>query len=300
MARALACVNLFLSVGVEKFAATMLQDAKPIGKRVTLYEHFGNNEVLRSIPSLVNRNWTFAESLILRPVCSHLIQLDDCDLESIERLRPFAFSIVETSSGNYQVWLALPAETNKDERDQIRSQLFKVLEGIDKSASGAMRWPGSINHKADRNSFCVRIVEGNLGRFVTPAELDAAGLFTPLATTGQVSRQSVQHHQFPGGHLQWPDYERCLREAPIKGDGLPDRSKADNSWCILALGRGWSETAVESKLCELSEKARVRADYARLTVTYAASIVARSEGIGSVFAGALQPLRSGNHEHVRA
>jgi len=299
MHAARACVNVFSSIGVDEFAVTMLHDMKASGKRGTLYERRNYDELRRSILRLVNRNWMHDESLIVRPVSCHLIQIDDCNKELLDWLKRFAFLAVETSSGNYQVWLALPIQTKKDERDLIRSRLFKVFEGIDKNASGAMRWPGSINHKPGRCGFCVRIVSTNLGRFVTTAELDAAGLLAPMATQ-EAPGWTLEPERSLGDRLQWPDYARCLREAPIRNHGLPDRSRADNRWCILALDRGWSETAVEAKLCELSDKARCRPGYARRTVAYAASVVAENNGLSSIFAGIIQQLSRGTHERAGA
>lgn len=293
------CVDLFTAVGVKEFAVTMLKDRSAIGRRGELYQRLHARQLMRSLPSFIKRNRIFDDSLIIRPIGHHLIQIDDCNGEHLKRLRPFAFLVVETSPENYQSWLALPLEIKKSDRDSIRSRLLRRLENVDKTASGAMRWPGSINHKPGRNRFCIRIVASNPRRFVTPAELETALLLSPensQAVTAQAVNQS-----FISGPLSWPSYGRCLSEAPLKKDGSPDRSIADKNWCILALGRGWSNSEVESKLCELSEKAGGRPDYTKRTIAYAASVVvSKDDGPSGMFAAILQQLGRGNDEHATA
>ncbi len=226
-------------------------------------------DVFRSgLPALLRRNAERGESLIVRPVASNLIQVDDCNRAMLGRLLPFSFLTFETSPENYQAWLALPADIPKPERDRVRARLLRAVDGADKGASGAMRWPGSINHKPGRDGFRVRLVSTSRGRVSTVKELEAAGLLAPELPEPQAPAQRPR----TSGPRSWPDYERCVREAPRKGAGSPDRSVADKNWALLAVGRGWSASEVESKLLELSDKARKRPGYARSTASYAASV----------------------------
>ncbi|MGH9968827.1 MAG: DNA-primase RepB domain-containing protein [Pyrinomonadaceae bacterium] len=286
------CVDLFAGMGAKEFAVTMLRDGNTIGRRGELYQRLQTKQLLRSMPGFVKRNRTREESLIVRPIGDHFIQVDECDSELLERLRPFAFLIIETSQQNYQSWLALPLKTEKSDRDSVRTRLLRCLEGVDKTASGAMRWPGSINHKPGRKAFCVRIVGSHPGRFVTPAELDSAGLLAPLLARADIFRTA---HTSPETRLSWPDYQRCLREA-LKGDGSPNRSIADKNWAILALGRGMSPESVEARLREVSEKANRRPNYAQSTVAYALSVVS-GDYLPKAFRGMLKQLEN-QHEYA--
>jgi len=293
------CVRLFNDVGIKEFAVTMLRDRNAIGRRGELYQYLQARQLLCSLPRFIKRNRSLEESLIIRPIGDHLIQIDDCNSELLDRLRPYAFLAIETSLENYQSWLALPLETEKSDRNSIRSRLLRRLEGVDKAASGAMRWPGSINHKPGRNGFCVRIVTSIPGRFVTPAELENAGLLAPEIRQAVTEIQPMEQ-RFISGPLSWPDHERCLSEAPLKKNGSPDRSIADKNWCILALDRGWADIEVESRLCELSDKAKGRADYAKRTVAYAASVVSKNDFPSALFSAILQQSGRGNNEPATA
>jgi hypothetical protein len=174
------CVKVFASVGVKNFSVTMIRDSNPIGRRGEIFEpRLSVYELCRNMPRYIQRNRTSPESLIILPVGDHLIQVDDVTGDSLQRIRPYAFLVTETSPDNHQAYFALPRNTSKLERDRIRSRLLSMLPGADRNASGAMRWPGSINHKPGRDGFNVRLVEGNPGRYVTLAELETAGLVSP-------------------------------------------------------------------------------------------------------------------------
>ena len=220
---------------------------------------------------LLRRNAEKNESLIVRPVASNLIQIDDCDSAMLERFQPFSLLTFETSAGSYQAILALPADTEKPELDTVRQRLLAQFREADRSASGAMRWPGSLNHKQGRNKFMVRLCAANPSRFVTVAELEAANMLAPVPPPSQSTQPA--RPRATRTPQSWPDYERCVREAPKREGGKADLSIADKDWCILALDRGWPNAEVETKLCELRDKAHRRPEYARRTVAYAASVV---------------------------
>ena len=272
------CVQVFASVGVKNFSVTMVRDSNPIGRRGELYEpRLSERELCRKLPYYIQRNLTKSESLIIRPLEDYLIQVDDVTADSLERIGPYTFLVTETSPNNYQAYFALPQNTSKLERDRIRSRLLSVLPGADRNASGAMRVPGSINHKPGRDEFSVRIVESNSGRCVTIDELETAGL---LSSESRVVNKSRTRLSVAGTSSKtlftFPDYERCLSEAPRKQDGSADRSIADKDWAILALGRGIPSYVVEAQLINLSDKARSRREYAHRTVEYAVSVVSRN------------------------
>lgn len=116
-----------------------------------------------------------------------LIQLDEVSRPLLSRLLPHAFMAFETSPENFQVWFALPLETPIKQRNRIRARLINALnpnddsEGVNRGSCGEMRWPQSINQKPKYNGFRVRLIHGSMGHFVTPPDLDAAGLLAPVA-----------------------------------------------------------------------------------------------------------------------
>jgi hypothetical protein len=246
-----------------------LDDAAPKGEAEG-FETLTRGELSEMLPAILQRSAERGRSLIVRPVASNLIQVDDLSRATVERVQSFAFMTVETSVGNYQAWVALPPGIGKDERDALRRRLLDGL-GADRGASGAMRWPGSINFKAGRDQFMVRLVSSNPGRVATLAELEAAEILAPVPPNLQLAPPSKPRaNRAP---VQWPDYQRCVNEAKRRDDGSADLSDADKNWCILALDRGWQDADTEAKLCELRDKARKRPEYARRTVAYARSVV---------------------------
>ncbi len=256
---------------VAEFQVTMLDDEQPKGGKPESFEQLSKDDFEKWLPSLLRRNAEKSESLIVRPVASNLIQIDDCDSVMLERLQPFSLLSFETSADNYQAILALLRDTEKPERDAVRRRLLAQFQKADRSASGAMRWPGSLNHKQGRNKFVVRLCAAHPGRCATVAELEAANMLAPVPPPSQPARPERQ--RAARAPLSWPDYERCVRGAPKKKSGEPDLSIADKDWSILALDRGWPDAEVEAMLCELRDKAKRRPEYARKTVAYAASVV---------------------------
>jgi hypothetical protein len=56
---------------------------------------------------------------------------------------------------------------------------------------------------------------------------------------------------------KWPDYDRCLQSAPRnQGNTGPDTSRADFTWCMTALDRGFAIEETTAKLMEVSGKAK--------------------------------------------
>jgi hypothetical protein len=242
----------------------------------TFDETFDAGRFREKLPELLSRNGNGAESLIVRPHGS-FIQLDDLTEELIEAYETVAFLTIETSPQSYQVWLA-PIVDTAEEQGQLRQRLLRKLEGTsaDRCASGAMRWPGSLNckrkHRAADGSFPgITIVSRNLGRRVAQEELERLGLVTPLT---QDTRAPSNTRHRPGDNIEyrrWPDYQNMLNRAPFKSDGSRDRSVADWNWSAISLRRGFSVDDVIAKLRCVSEKANSRdLSYAENTVNKAA------------------------------
>ncbi len=253
-------VDVFESVGASMFGVTLRDE--PACKAAD-FEYVTN--LTKHLPKYLSRNAISMESVIVRPQGAPFIQLDDLSAEARARVEPFSFLSIEPSEELYQAWVALSSEA---ERDATRRRLVDWV-GADRGASGALRWPGSVNHKPGRNGFKVRVIHTTPGRVATTAELEAAGLPPPVSPIPPLPAPRSRVERAP---RTWPDYQRCLNEAKRKASGGPDRSEADKNWCILARGRGWPELEIESKLREVSDKAKRRPDYARRTVAYAVGI----------------------------
>jgi hypothetical protein len=172
------------------------------------------------------------------------IQVDDCDFQTIVRLKPLSFLCIETSDENYQCWIALNLykdESLEDVRKRfLRGLKSKGLKG-NGGSYGAMRWPGSINYKPERRTISgqprVRIVFANEG-------LRVAGLLAaPEAHDYKSYRRAVR-----SSLKRWPDYERCLEKRP-------NRSEADAQFVWISLMRGFTEDEIAEKLLDVSDKA---------------------------------------------
>jgi hypothetical protein len=225
------------------------------------------------MPDLLKRNEKTAESLIIRPRGASVIQIDDCSPDVLEQLEPFSFLTVETSSDNYQAWIALSSGTSEEDLKQIRSCLLEYLKptGANGGAYGAVRWAGSINQKPERNGFRVRLSSITPSRVVTGAELQRAGLLKSPCPAPFSSAPKLRADMKPRGLKikgravrSFPSYAMCLAEK----DG--DRSKADASFLKLCDLRGFSMGEAMSELEQLSERAREerqrgRRDYVRKT-----------------------------------
>lgn len=231
-------------------------------------------------------------NVIIRPrsATTLLIQLDDFTAEKAVQVQSCAFMTVCTSPDNYQVWLAVsdgPQENDREAAKLFRTRVRRSA-GADHSATGAVRIAGSKNFKQKyAPAFpIIELARINAGRTVTTATLEKAGLLAPREAPAlqlpaslppSVPRQKTQ----ASGLWHWPDYQQSLRGAPLKGDGMPDRSLADFMWCKWAIQRGHSIEATAEKLSEVSAKAqeriRIRGDhgYTLLTARNAAAAVER-------------------------
>lgn len=204
------------------------------------------------------------DNLMIRPSGPNVrfVQLDDLSPERLDRVRPAAFMIHATSSGNYQAWIAVSGLS--DEKEVFKNfmrRVRKAVGGNDKSASGSTRLAGTENFKTKYMPHfpVVTILETVPGRVVTTRQLEDMGLVAPLepAEVSSVSSLDTSRRQKRRGEKQWPDYQCCLERAPLsKEHGGPDRSSADFDWCKWAARFGWSIEETANKLLEVSEKAQ--------------------------------------------
>ncbi|HWG47466.1 MAG TPA: hypothetical protein VN688_32175, partial [Gemmataceae bacterium] len=127
---------------------------------------------------------------------------------------------------------------------------------------------------------CVETVHARPGLVVTRASLEALGVVASLENIaaapppGRASRRS--------GRRGWPSYQRCVEHAPPARDGdRPDISRADFTFCLLAIDWGWSVEETAARLMQESAKARENGEaYARRTADNAAAALARRHDQG--------------------
>jgi hypothetical protein len=214
-------------------------------------------------------------NVIVRPrgAAAELVQLDDLSLARLERVWSIAFLILATSAGNHQAWVAL-----REGRAEGARRL-RQASGADPSASGAARLAGSLNFKRQYapDFPAVSILGTSPQRILCLAELEALGWVPAVAPLTALPPRRVS----PAGPPKaWPSYERCLRHAPLAHNrDLPDVSRADFTFCLLAIDWGWSVPDTCQRLLQFSSKARVNGEaYARLTAQRAAAAVDRRCG----------------------
>jgi len=308
LSKAFGMLDNFASCGAQSFVLTKTELEWPGHKKLKWGKTYSLEALREKLPQIlrtaaIRRPMTLPEGLqvmagenvIIRPTGPGVVfvQLDDLKTqEQIERARPAACVIHETSPGNHQAWIAVSGvSAGKEQFKEFTRRVRKAVGGNDKSASHATRLAGTENWKVKYlpNPPVVRTLEAYPGRIMTPMQLESMGLLA--APEPQQSSSVVELHPRRAYHEQsrerrWPDYDYYLRKAPPKQDGSgPDRSDADFSWCKKAARRGWSVEETTQKLLEVSEKAQERAlgrdaGYARVTAKNAAEAAARGRQTG--------------------
>ena len=226
----------------------------------------------RWMPFLLESAIQRQHNIIVRPrgATAELVQLDDLSGAVLEPVRSAAFLLLATSAGNYQGWVAV-RECVPDFARRLRQG-----SGADPSASGATRIAGSVNFKRKYapDFPTVSILETTPHRTASRAELEALGLVAALAAkpVAPPGRVALDRRAKP-----WPSYELCLRNAPpAHNRNRPDVSRADFTFCLLAMDWGWSVADTCQRLLERSSKARENGEaYARLTAQRAAAALHR-------------------------
>lgn len=261
-------LSAFEAVNVLSYSLSLVRGDKEVaGFRSVVSLH-------RRLVPLFQRAQFEQASIIIRPRGAevYLVQLDDLSEQRARTLRRFAFMQVETSPGSHQVWLAVDGGTK-----ELARRLKRGI-GSDPGASGAVRLAGSRNFKrCHAPTFpMVRVVWSDIKHpFIDAAVLETSALLAePLEPLKALSKVIVSRP--PNA---WPDYERCIDGAPETEHGGPDYSRADFTWCLIALQKfRWiaKPQAVAEKLAGLSPKAHGRGDggeYCRMTVQAAVTVV---------------------------
>ncbi len=268
---ALEVLDAFSSVGAKQFDLTFTDAA---GEKAGFRGNRSLEQLRAAMPAILQEAADRQHNVIVRPRSSDatLIQLDDLGEEAAARLRPVSFLVLRTSPGNYQAWVAV-ADGDADLARRLRRSA-----GADLTASGASRISGSLNFKEKYAPAFPRVetVCASPGLVVTQAELEALGVVAPPEKTiPKAIYFSRRRHDAKG----WPSYQRCLEGAPKRDGGRPDRSRADYTFCLLAIDWGWTEEETAARLMQESAKAQENGEaYALRTARAAATAIERRGG----------------------
>ncbi len=264
-------LDAFAGVGVQRFDLTLTDLA---GNKAEFRGNLSLDQLRLALPGLLQAAAAQQHNVIVRPrsTDAHLIQLDDLGADAVQRLQPFAFLALRTSPGNYQAWVAVEGG------DADFARLLRNRLGADPTASGATRVSGSRNFKGkyapDYPS--VETIHASTGKVVMRSELEALGVVASAEKTDYMSPTARGRPSARG----WPNYQRCVENAPTAREGgRPDISRADFTFCLLALDWGWGVEETAARLMQESGKAQKEGEaYALRTARKAAAAIERRRG----------------------
>jgi len=267
-------LDAFASVGVRAFDVT-ITDIN--GEKVpgAFRANRGVDQLRAGIGPSLERATRAQENFIIRPrsTTATLVQLDDLSAEAAAAIARHAFMVLCTSPGNFQAWVAV-SDASPDFARRLRKGT-----GADPSASGATRISGSLNFKTKyAPAFpTVEITHADAGRVTTADELASAGLVAPVEEAPRRVSNRVSQPGRAGKSRRWPSYALCVQNAPPVHQGeRPDISRADFTWCMLAIDWGHSPEDTAVRLMLESTKAQENGEaYAVTTATNAAAAIAR-------------------------
>jgi hypothetical protein len=263
-------LDICASVGVTAVDVTWTTSA---GQPRRYDENVSLADFARALPSILEQATRQRRNVIIRPHGEGvtLLQLDDL---KAHQLPAVAFVVLETSPGNYQAWLALPGDHDREFCSRVRRGA-----GADIGASGATRIPGSLNFKPEHapektgraHYPRVTITKADEGRTTTPAELERLGLVAPKQEFAALAPARFTNPR------QWPSYDIAADGAPLNQAGTgPDLSRADFVWCMTCSTWGFGEQEIIERLLEVSEHTRAAGNgeaYAERTAKRAAAYV---------------------------
>jgi hypothetical protein len=269
---ALEMLDAFASVGAQRFDLTLTDAA---GEKIGFRGNRTLDQLRPAMPAILQEAAKQRHNVIVRPRAAGvtLIQLDDLGEDKAMQLRLASFLIVRTSTGNYQAWVAV-ADGDADFARRLRKGA-----GADLTASGATRVSGSFNFKEKHapDFPLVETVHASSGKVVTRAELEALGVVAPPEKDAPATIPFSRQRSDARG---WPSYQRCVENAPeAREGGRPDISRADFTFCLLALDWGWTVEQTADRLMQESGKAQENGeDYALRTARNAAAAIERRRG----------------------
>jgi hypothetical protein len=267
-------LDAFASVGAQRFDVTFTNAA---GGKVEFRGNRPLADLRCAMPEILREATEQRRNVIVRPrssAAAALIQLDDLGEAAVARLRPVSFLVLNTSPGNFQAWLAVA------DGDANFARRLRKGAGADLTASGATRVSGSLNIKEKYAPSYPRVetVHANPGRLVTRAELESLGV---LAEPEKEPAPRIEAARRRSGGRRWPTYQRCVDNAPpARGEDRPDISRADFTFCLLAIDWGWGVEETAARLLQESGKARDNGEaYALRTAQNASAAIDRRRGL---------------------
>ena len=257
-------LDAFASVGAGRFDLTFTDAA---GEKIGFRSNRSLAQLHLAIPEILHEATGRKHNVIVRPrsAGATLIQLDDLGDDAAERLRQVSFLVLRTSPGNFQAWVAV-ADADADFARRLRKGA-----SADPAASGATRVSGSLNIKEKYAPAFPRVetVHSNPGMVVTRTELEALGVVAPSEKMEPAEIRSSRHR---AGAKGWPSYQRYVENAPPARDGdRPDISRADFTFCLLAIDWGWGVEETAARLLQESGKAQDEGERYALRTAKAAS-----------------------------
>jgi len=265
-------LDAFASVGAQRFDLT-LTDA--VGEKVGFRGNRTLDQLRPAMPEILQEAAERKHNVIIRPRSTSvtLIQLDDLGEDMAARLRPASFLILRTSPRNFQAWVAV-ADSDAD-----FARRFRKGAGADLTASGATRISGSLNvkEKYAPDFPVVETVHASPGLIVKKSELETLGMVAPPEKDAPSAVHFSRRRPDARG---WPSYQRCVENAPPARSGdRPDISRADFTFCLLAIDWGWTVEQTAARLMQESGKAQENGEaYALRTARSAAAAIERRRG----------------------
>jgi hypothetical protein len=260
----------FASVGARRFDLTLTDVA---GGKVGFRPDCPIDRLRPALETTLRDAAARRHNVIVRPRTEDtaLVQLDDLGEAAVQRLQPVSFLVLRTSPGSYQAWVAIAGPADAGFARRLRNGA-----GADLAASGATRISGSLNFKAKYAPAFPRVetVHACPGLIMTPAVLEALGVVAPPERAAPAAGRIPPRHQGPRA---WPDYRRCVENAPpAREGGRPDISRADFTFSLIAIDWGWGVEETAARLLQESGKARENGEaYALRTARSAAAAVER-------------------------
>ena len=268
---ALEMLDAFASVGAQRFDITFTDAA---GRKVEFRGNRPLDQLRPAMPGILQEAAEQQHNVIVRPRSSSatLIQLDDLGDDAAARLRPTSFLVLRTSPGSYQAWVAV-ADATADFARRLRKGA-----GADLTASGATRVSGSLNFKEKYAAAFPRVetVHASPGEVVRRSDLEACGVVAPPEKPLPPEIRAMRQRPVAKG---WPSYQRCVDNAPAREGDRPDISRADFTWCLIAIDWGFGIEETGARLLLESGKARENGEaYALRTARSAAAAIERRGG----------------------
>jgi hypothetical protein len=282
---AIAVMQQVAAMGSELFEVGLFKpDAEPT-ESIMIPRVWDTNQVIKSVPWLRHQNCE-GRNIYIRPKGEHdLSMVDDLTTAAVSAMKQAGFNpsvIVETSRGNYQVWLKHSERLSKEVSTAAARALAEKFGGD----RGAADWrhfgrlAGFTNRKrkyfdASTGLFpFVRLIEA-AGEVYLEAERFLAGV------KSDVERRHVEREQLQQRAKTVPIRRDLKRIDVFRAEGRygGDGTRVDLAYAVYALSHGASAAEVQAAIRsrDLSHKGNERRqnDYVERTIRKALATIDR-------------------------